>query len=158
MAAAIPIALAVVGGGFGIAGGFAADKAAKKEANALRDEGILLEQESVQEGKRRGTEIRKFAKSQKLAFISSGVVFSGSPLLVTDETLTLGQEEVNSIVRRGTAQKNLAFQRADITRRRGRAELINSFSAAFTNTATATAGSSVFSGGGGGSGGSGGGA
>ncbi len=118
------LAAVVVGAGSSIAGGISADKASKKEANALNDQGALAQSEAEAEARRRATEVRQFQRRQKLAFLKNGVTLEGSPLLVLDETIATGQEEVDAIMRRGTAQAKYYRESAAITRSKGRAALI----------------------------------
>lgn len=122
--AAVAAAATVVSAGASIAGGIAANKAAKKEASALNDQAAVTQVEAQAEAERRAIEIRKFEGKQKLAFLKNGVTLEGSPLLVLDETMREGQKEVDSIMRQGNAQANYARQNAAITRNKGRAALI----------------------------------
>lgn len=118
------LAAVVVSAGASIAGGVAADKASKKEANALNDQAGIAENESQAEARRRATEVRQFQRKQKLAFLKNGVTLEGSPLLILDETIASGQEEVDSIVRRGSAQAKFLRENAAQARNKGRAALI----------------------------------
>lgn len=124
------IAAAVVSAGASIAGGISADKASKKEANLLNDQASLAESESLAEANRRATEVRQFQRRQKLSFLKNGVTLEGSPLLVLDETLRSGQEEVDAIVRRGGAQAKYYRESAAQARNKGRAALIGGIGSA----------------------------
>lgn len=144
MAAAIPaviIGLTAVSAGAQIYSGISANAASKKEASALRDQGQLASDEANAEAASHAQDVRRFAANQSLAFLSNGVSMAGSPLLVLDDTITQGQNEVNSIVKSGDAQKRLYNQRADNTRNQGRAALIGSIGgAAGTVAGTAVTG------------------
>lgn len=110
-----------------VAGGFAANAASKREANLLRDQGQIAQEEAYVESQRRADEVRKFAKTQKLAYLKNGVSLAGSPLLVIDETFQQGQEEVNAIVKSGVSQNRMLRKKAEIVRNEGRAALLGSF-------------------------------
>lgn len=136
---------AIISAGASIAGGISADRSAKREAGALNDQAALAESESLAEAKRRATEVRQFQRRQKLAFLKNGVTLEGSPLLVLDETLASGQEEVDAIMRRGSSQAKLYREHAAITRNRGRAALIGGIGQAAGTTLMAY-GAGVFKG------------
>lgn len=126
----VTLTLAAVAAGGSLYGGYSQKQAYRSEASLLEDQGRLQLQESYDEADRRAKEIRKFASKQKLAFIKNGVQFSGSALDVVDETLTEGQKEVNSVVKRGQALYDLRFREADRYRKMGRAALIGGFGGA----------------------------
>lgn len=125
VAPAILAAAAVATLATSVAGGIAADKASKKEANLLMDQSRLAQEEALADAKRQADEGRQFIKNQKLAFLKNGVTLAGSPLLVLEETTRIKQEEVNATVRRGNAQSRFYAAQADIARRGGRASLIS---------------------------------
>jgi hypothetical protein len=77
----------------------------------------------------KATEVRQAHAHQAVAYASSGVTLEGSPLLVLNETLRLGQQEVDALMKRGTAQANLYNQAAFQTRNEGRAALLGQQSA-----------------------------
>lgn len=74
-------------------------------------------------------DVRRAHGRQAIAYASSGVTLEGSPLLVLNETLRLGQQEVDALMKRGTAQANLYNQAAFQTRNEGRAALLGQQSA-----------------------------
>lgn len=121
---AIFIGSALLGAGGQIYSGYQANQSAKREASAMEAEGELAQQEADAEAAAHASDVRKFARTQSLSFLKNGVTLEGSPLLVLDETLTQGQNEVDSITKSGNAQRNLYNQRAANTRREGRAQLI----------------------------------
>lgn len=118
------IAATVVSAGASIMGGISARSSANREAKALNEQAALAQNEATAEAQRRATEVRQFQRRQKLAFLKNGVTLEGSPLLILDETLTAGQEEVDAIMRRGTAQAKYYRESAAITKNKGRAALI----------------------------------
>jgi len=111
-----------------ISGGMQKQSSARREAQALEDQALLTEQEAQIEAKIHATRVRKFAANQKSAFLKNGVTLDGSPLAVLDETYKFGQEEVDSIIRSGSAKARLYRQRADITRNEGRSALLSGLS------------------------------
>lgn len=118
------IAAAAIGAGGQIYSGYAANQAAKREASLLEEQGVLAQEEADREAASHAEDVRKFSRTQALAFLKNGVTLSGSPLLVLDETLTKGQEEADSIAKSGAAQRNLYNKRAYNERSEGRAKLI----------------------------------
>lgn len=140
-AAAVPIFVAAtaVSVGASIMGGIAANNAAKAEARNLEEQGRLAQEEHNREAARRAEEVRKFHRTQSLAFLKNGVTLAGSPLLVLDETMTQGQEEVNAISKSGDAQRTLYNQRAAQTVNSGRAALIGGIGQAAGSAASSYA-------------------
>lgn len=137
MGVEVLVASAIISAGASIAGGMAADKAAKKEANLLNDQGDLAQTEANKEAARRADEVRVFQKRQKLAFLKNGVTLEGSPLLILDETLRKGQEEVDAVSNRGAAQADYYRRSAEITKSKGRAALIGGFGGAASTAVSA---------------------
>lgn len=131
-AAAVPIFIAatVASAGASIIGGIQANNAAKREASALQEQGRLAQEESLREAQLHADDVRRFHRSQSVAFTKNGVSLAGSPLLVLDETVSRGQEEVDSIVKSGNAQQNLYNQNAQQAKNKGRAALISGFASA----------------------------
>ena len=127
------IAFTVISVAAKIGAGIQENNAAKAEAKLQEAQGALAQEEAVAEAQRVANDRRKFRKKQKVAFLKNGINLAGSPLLVIEETRRESQAEVDSIVRRGRAQANLAFQQAALTRGGGRAALTSGiFSAAGT--------------------------
>lgn len=118
------IALAAVSATTSVIGGISANNAAKREAALQQEQGRLAQEEANREAARHAQDVRRFSRTQSLAFLRNGVTLAGSPLLVAEDTLTQGQEEVNSIVESGNAQRTLYNQRASATRNSGRAALV----------------------------------
>lgn len=142
--AQLMIAMAAVSAVSSIAGGMQKQASAKKEAQSLENQAVLTQQEAEIEAKIHATQVRKFAANQKSAFLKNGVTLDGSPLLVLDDTYSSGQEEVNAIVRSGSARAQLLREKADQTRSEGRSQLIGGISsAASSGAAYGFAGSSA---------------
>lgn len=121
-----PISMLVISAGLQVAGGFMqysqqkkADKAAK---NAAFEEARLAEEDANRAALQEKIEADKTRKIQKMAYLSSGVDLSGSPLLVMEETRNQGNENAKNI-------KDSGYARADLTRKQGsvgRASLVGS--------------------------------
>lgn len=133
------IAFSVVSAGAKIIQGVQQNKAAKAEAAAQEEQGRIQAAEAQAEAQRVANDRRKFRKKQKAAFLKNGITLAGSPLLVLEETRRESQEEVDAIVRRGNAQSRLAFQRASITRAKGRSALLGGIGGAFATGVSAFA-------------------
>ena len=119
-----------------IAGGISAQKSAKTEANLLRDQGILAQQEAYATAQQKADEVRRFAKTQKLAFLKNGVTLQGTPSMVISETVNQGQDEVNAIVKKGIAENRLAIKQAELVRNKGRAAMFSGITNAFGDVAS----------------------
>lgn len=141
------IAAAAIAAGGQILGGMSERDAQKKRAGMLEDQSRLAQSEAAAQAKRRATEVRRFAANQKVAFLKNGVTLEGSPLIALEDTYTMGQEEVDSIVNRGNAQSNLYWQEAKLAKKQGRAAMIGGLTGA---ASTALFASSMFPGRGGG--------
>lgn len=137
------IAAVTLSAGASIVGGISAQSAANREAKSLDDLASTSQNEAQAEARRRATEVRQFQRRQKLAFLKNGVTLEGSPLLVLDETLASGQEEVDAIMRRGTAQAKYYRESAAMTKNKGRAALIGGIGQA-ASTAIGAYGGSMF--------------
>lgn len=118
------IAATVVSATASVASGIAQQSAANREAKALNAMASTAQDEATAEAQRRATDVRQFQRKQKLAFLKNGVTLEGSPLLILDETLQLGQEEVDAIMKRGTAEAKYYRESAAIKKNQGRAALI----------------------------------
>lgn len=124
------ITSAVVAGGGKVLGGMAERDALKKRAGMQEDQARLATAEAAAQAKRRASDVRRFAANQKVAFLKNGVTLEGSPLIALEDTYTMGQEEVDSIVNRGNAQSNLYWQEAKLSKKQGRAAMISGITGA----------------------------
>lgn len=114
--------VAAVGGK--VAGGMAANSAAKTEAGLMDQQAALGREESITSAENLARDRRQFLNAQKLAFLKNGVSLEGSPLLVLEDTRAYAQREVDATIKRGQAQYNLTRAQAQLTRNKGRAALI----------------------------------
>lgn len=83
-----------------------------QEASATEQEGELLRQDAENAAKQKAREAGTFQSNQVLQYLNSGVSIEGSPIQVLEKTRSLAQEEVDSLIKRGDAQKQLAMIRA----------------------------------------------
>lgn len=113
-----------------VVGGFAAQSAARQEASALDQQAALTEQETARDVEKRKREVLAFRDAQASKFNNSGVLLEGSPLLVLQETIDLGNEELTAMMQRGNARANLLRSQAGMARTQGRNALIGGFTGA----------------------------
>lgn len=119
-------AAALVQAGGQIYGGRQAKKAAKKNEELQRRQAELLYQEAQRDAAKTYEEAVRFAADQKMAFLSSGVEFSGSASDTVKQTLAWGKEEADAILASGKARKELGMTEAKITQSMGRAAFTSS--------------------------------
>lgn len=115
---------AVLGAAGKVYGGYSANQAAKREAGLMEDQARLAQAEAAAEAQRKANEVRKFSRTQALAFMKNGVSLEGSPLLSINETIDEGQKEVNAITESGRAKADLYTRKAANVRAEGRAAMI----------------------------------
>lgn len=139
MAEAVLVASALISAGGQIQAGNAARKAASKTAAMQEFQGRLAQQEADAQAAKTEKEAKKFRDRQILAYLKNGVTLEGSPLLVLDETIKLGDEEAAAIRKRGYATQELYNTEAGISRRTGSAQFISGITGA-----TSTAGTAYF--------------
>lgn len=100
---------ALLGGGLmagQLLGGITQGRAQNKAAQAQAD---LIEQETKIQAERKEQEVESFRKKQEMAFLKSGVILEGSPLMVLHETERKGLEDVQNI--KSTGSKKAAAVR-----------------------------------------------
>jgi hypothetical protein len=120
----VTIGLIVAGAAGQAYSGYSTNMSAKREAGLIEDQGRLQQAENAAEAQRRADEIRKFSQKQSLAFMKNGVSLTGSPLLVTEDTVSEGQKEVNAIAKAGDARADLYNRKAAIVKNEGRAAFL----------------------------------
>jgi hypothetical protein len=95
-------------------GGFSAMGASNQQAGMIQRNADLALQDAQLAANQKAMEVSKFAGQQQEEFASSGVTLAGSPALVMNETVRLGQQEVHQILLNGVNQKyeldNQAYQ------------------------------------------------
>lgn len=135
MAAPVFLISTAISAASSIMGGLSANRAAKQEAGLMEEQGGLAQEEADREAALHARDVKRFRSQQAVAFTKNGVSLAGSPLLVLEDTRATGQEEVDSIVKSGAAERTLYNQRATITRGQGRAALIGGIGQGFSTVA-----------------------
>lgn len=123
-------ATAAIGAVSKLAGGFSANSAAKQESQRQQQQGDILLTEAKESARIKADDVRHFQARQANAYASSGVTvgmtgYTSTPVQMLDETRRKGQAEVDAILRRGTAQRNLMYSEAAQTRQMGRASMFS---------------------------------
>jgi hypothetical protein len=109
-----------------LAGGFMGMKSASDEARLLESQADIARQEAEVDAAAKARDVRRFQADQAHKYAASGITLEGSPVLVLEETLRLGQQEVDAIIRRGKANMDLLKQKARITKSGGRNAFLSS--------------------------------
>lgn len=120
----ILIATTAISVGGSILSGVSANSAAKEEAALQRRQAEIALAESKTAAVNEATNQTRAVQRQKLAYLSSGVALEGSPLIVLEDTRKAGQQQVDAILSRGSAQYELGMRQAEITKNKGRAALL----------------------------------
>lgn len=107
-----------------ILGGISAQKAANDNAKLQEQQGGIALAEANANAENEAFNQTQKVGNQRIAFLANGVSLEGSPSAVLKSSKAYGQSQVNSILRQGTAQYNLAQANAQITKNQGRAALI----------------------------------
>jgi len=100
-------------------------KAANSMASDLRTEGELIYQESIRTADIIIEESTKFAASQSLQYIGSGVQLMGSALITIAQTKKYAEAEAAAVKAQGAAAKYKADTTASRTENEGRASLVS---------------------------------
>ena len=123
--ATVLIATSILGAGASLYQGYAANEAAKDQADLMRDQARLAQEEADVEASRKEEERRKFIAQQKVAYLANGVGLSGSPLVVMEDTYKQFQQEIDAIRKSGVAQRGFMEREASIKEKSGRAQLVS---------------------------------
>ena len=112
--ATILASLAAAQGVMSITQGMAQQNAYKQQANNATATANLQAKEQVRQSFKEA-EVEKanakdFERRQKLSYLASGVTLEGSPLLIMEETRRKGAENVDEILRSGTAAYGATIQ------------------------------------------------
>jgi hypothetical protein len=121
------IAASAVQAGSQLMGGISAKKAGNAEADLLEKQGFLSEYDARMAAIQKARDVTKFQAHQGHEYLASGVTLAPgtTPIVVMEETRRQGQEEVDALMRRGSAINALYKAKADQTRNAGRAAFIN---------------------------------
>lgn len=113
---AVATALAIIGAGVAIYQGVESNNQAKKQRR-------LIDKETRDAAEQRQYEVDRFAEEQQKAYIDSGVLLKGSPLLVLKETRSRGALDIQNM-------RDSGRSRADAVARQGRSALFQGFTSA----------------------------
>ena len=108
-----------------IAGGMAANDAAKQQAGLQEEQARIALDESNRAAEQKGVERRRFLAEQRMAYLANGVDLSGTPGIVQGDTFKEFQMEIDALRKSGVAQFSLGMKEAAITRSTGRAQLLS---------------------------------
>lgn len=116
----------------GMAGTTMTGTSSLAEASALRNQGDIAYNEALLEADRLNEQGRQYKATQKMSYVMSGVQVSGTPMQILQDTALKTQDQVNATVRRGEAQRNLAYAKSRQTSTKG----ITGFLSGLGSTAT----------------------
>lgn len=89
----------------------------ERQGRVALDEANAAAIQTAREGKR-------VREQQAVDYTNSGVLLEGTPIEVLNDTVARTGEEIDAIMKRGSAQAELFNRRANITRNQGRASLL----------------------------------
>lgn len=112
--------------GSSLMGGILGAESAGQEADALRQQGQQTYQDYAAQAEKTVKDAATYKETQAVSYLKSGVMLEGTPLGVLAETTARAQDEANSLVSRGTAERELSYKKAKITESEGRAGLFAS--------------------------------
>lgn len=107
-----------------ITGGMAGQSSANAQAKLQEQQGGIALEEAKANATNEAYNQNLLLGKQRLAFLANGVSLEGSPTLVQKATQQYGQQQVDSILKQGAAQYDLAQRNAAVTRNQGRGALI----------------------------------
>ena len=107
-----------------VAGGISAASSANANAKIQEQQGQVALDEAKVNATNEAYNQNQTIGNQRLAFLANGVSLEGSPAIVQAQAQKYGQTQVDSILKQGAAQYNLAQQQAAVTKNQGRAALI----------------------------------
>ena len=97
-----------------------------KASEELIEQGSIAVNEAFRNASIIREEGRKFAATQSLQFIGSGVELTGSALITLEQTRSYAEAEAKAVEERGKAQARLARKNAEIKQSEGRSSFIGS--------------------------------
>jgi len=109
-----------------LASGFSQYKTGKENEAIQKENEALARQATEDKLREKRRRITRDLGTQRSQFLSSGVELEGSPLLVLEETLRLGEEDLTAIKTTGTSQERQAKLRGRAARTKGRGALFGS--------------------------------
>jgi hypothetical protein len=120
-----------------IASGIAGMKATGSEAERLNGQADLAIAQARRDALLTAQNVRSFREEQASGYLNSGVTLEGSPMAVLSQTVTRGQQEIDSIKASGEAQSKLLRMQASQTQRAGVFNAVSSTVSGATGFATA---------------------
>lgn len=104
--------------------GVMSQRAADIEAQSIRDQMSLVRAENEADVARYAEQAQDFKAKQTLAYLKSGVMLSGSPLDILEETARVSGENISAMRAKAEAKVSEMRGRASATEARGRAAMI----------------------------------
>lgn len=118
--------LAIMSVVMGVTQGIAANSAKQSEASMRESEGVLLESEAMREASLIEDEGRRFADSQKMAYIGSGVEIGGSAVVTLAQTDKWAKTEADAVRSRAKSLRAYYDRAGQIARNQGKAAFVSS--------------------------------
>ena len=116
---------AVLGAVGSIYSGISSMNAANQTAADMRGQGDVIFNESLRTANIIQEEGYKFAASQSLQYIGSGVQIAGSALITIAQTTKYAETEAEAVRESGKARRELAYTGSQRTQNVGRASLVS---------------------------------
>lgn len=88
---------------------------------------------SAREARLEGERVDEVLRRQKIAYLKSGVTLEGSPLLVMEETRRRGQDNIDEILRSGSASSSATLQEGRLRSKQLRGTGRSAFIGGITN-------------------------
>ncbi len=115
--------------------GAAMEQASANQAAAIeREQANAVYANTLQQAQAKQRDVALTAANQAEQYLSAGILMAGTPAAVVNDTVTLGQQEVDNIMRAGTAQRDLLRLEADQYQEQGFASVLGAENQNFTNT------------------------
>lgn len=108
----------------GVYQGYQAKQTQQKVADEYDRQGAVLQRESNREADRIEDDAKRFASTQKMMYIGSGVEIGGSAVVTLAQTDAWGKAEADAVRERGKAIRDYNSGAAGNARRMGRAQFI----------------------------------
>lgn len=109
-----------------LAGGWSTMRAAQQEAQLQDAQARLRLEEAQRDAAQKAREVTSFQSRQAHRYASSGITLEGTPVLMLEKTRREGQEEVDAIIKRGQAEKDLLMMKSKMLRASGRNSMLGS--------------------------------
>jgi len=123
----------LIGLGAGIWQGYQQKRAYNEQANQFDADGMLLEDEAFREANLIEDEGRRFADSQKMAYLGSGVQIGGSAVVTLAQTDKWAKTKADAVRSRGRALRAYNERSGVLARRQGTASFIGGIAKGVTS-------------------------